>query len=165
MNALLREALRTAGFVVIGALALPAIAQTMYRCGSVYQDRPCANPQESRVVGRAQPSATVEARPALDADCADLGETAQRIMWRREAGMTAAEQQSVHRESPKMVADVYRRRGGSLQVRQAIEADCMAERALSAQAAAGPNMAALREAVARLREAAASAPAAKASQR
>lgn len=123
----------------------------MYRCGSVYQDRPCADGKESRVVGRGQGEREAP-RPPLDAECAARGETAQRIMWRREAGMTAAEQQSVHREPGDLVVDVYRRRGGSLQVREAIEADCMTEKTRSAQAAA------LMEAVARLKSAAASAP-------
>lgn len=167
MNALLRDALRVVAAVGLGGLALPLAAQTMYRCGSVYQDRPCANAQESRIVGRAQPADPAHARPALEADCAALGEAAQRIMWRREAGMTAAEQQSVHREPANLVADVYRRRGGSVQVRQGIEGDCMAERQRAAQAAAGPDVGALLDAVVRLRAAAASAPmpAAKASQR
>lgn len=152
MSPLLRDALRSA--VALGlALAVGLTsAQTMYRCGSVYQDRPCAHAQDSRVIGRGQPAEPGAAIAALDTECAARGEVAQRIMWRREAGMTAAEQQGVHREPGDVVADVYRRRGGSAQVRQSIESDCMAEKSRSAQAVA------LMETLARLKAQAASVP-------
>lgn len=144
MSALLRDALHFAVRLGLLVAAASAGAQTMYRCGSVYQDRPCANAQDSRVIGRGQPAEPGAAAPAVDAECAARGEVAQRIMWRREAGMTAAEQRSVHREHVLILDDVYRRRGTSVEVRRAVEADCVAEKTRSAEAALIEAMAKLR---------------------
>lgn len=121
--------------------ALPASAQKMYRCGSVYQDRPCASGTESKTLsGGGVPTATASAASAVaaDAECTKRGSAAQKIKWVREAGKTE-EQQLVGATSQydrDLIADVYQRQGTSGQVRAAIEADCMQAKQRAAQAAA-----------------------------
>lgn len=144
---------------VLAGFVFPAHAQKMYRCGNAYQDRPCAGEQQGKVIGStgASPPSAV---PAVDGHCAQRGANAQKIMWAKEVGRTEEMQLSAASgaEERKLIADVYRKRGSSVEVRAAIEADCTAERQRAAQAAA------LVEAAARLQgqdaPAAAAAPAA-----
>lgn len=136
----------------------PALA--MYRCGNVFQDKPCESGPEIRLspsgrptnapaAPRAAPGASAPAAaPAaatpssFTAACARVGEQAQRIVWKREGGATQ-EQQLAERatglsqaEHAKTVTGVYARRGSAPEVRAAIEAECVAERQKEADAAA-----------------------------
>jgi len=108
-----------------------ATGQTLYRCGSTYQDRPCDQGQPGKVVGRAAADAPAPA-PAAQGDpaCARRAQAAQKIIWQREAGLTELEQidratSPVERE---LIAEVYLHRGGSREIRAAIEARCVAEK-------------------------------------
>jgi hypothetical protein len=127
------------------ALALCGAAhaqKNLFRCGNSYQDRPCAT-EPGKVIGKsgapaATPPATGATPATVDLACTRRGAQAQKIMWAREAGATA-ETQLATAATPadrKLVADVYDRRGSSVEVRAAIEADCSAEKARNAQAAA-----------------------------
>lgn len=108
-------------------LTQPALAQTLYRCGNTYQDKPCSG-QAGKVVTVLKSG---EAGPGLvDAQCSRRGSDAQKLMWARETGalesdMAAKAKTASERE---LVAVVYRQNGSSAQVRQAVEAACIAEK-------------------------------------
>lgn len=123
--------------------------QTMYRCGSKYQDRPCDAGQKGRAVG----STGVDSGPAPggapgaggagaarspDAQCVQLGQDALKIVWSREGGATQERLESEAKSARErnFVRDVYGRRGSAPQVQAAVQADCVAERERAAQAAA-----------------------------
>ena len=125
----------------IASSALAASAQTMYRCGSSYQDHPCGGGQAGTVIGTGSPSGSAQpatAASASSAQCSQRGIAAQKISWMREAGKTEQEQEATASGMLQrdLVADVYSRRGSSVQVRAAVEADCLAQEARAAQAAA-----------------------------
>lgn len=112
------------------ALAAPAWAQKAYRCGTVYQDRPCATAQaDGKVVNTTGAGQAVASDPRVDAECARRGNAAQRMAWARESGKTEQEQAGgLAGEQRELLAEVYRRRGSSVDVRKSIEADCMADK-------------------------------------
>ena len=63
--------------VAVGVLAVAAapaaLAQTMYRCGNTYQDKPCADGQAGRVVGSTKsPAPTETARVCENGKCRDV---------------------------------------------------------------------------------------------
>jgi hypothetical protein len=127
-----------AALFLLAGMAASAHAQKMYRCGNTYQDRPCMGEQPGKVIGSTGTPRPAAAAPAADPYCAQRGEKAQKIMWAKEAGRTEEMQLSsaTQPEERKLVGEVYRKRGSSVEVRAAIEADCMDERKRAAQAAA-----------------------------
>jgi len=124
------------------ALLLSGAAWAQYRCGKVYQDTPCEGQGKSG--GAITSSSAYEARPnaastsGKDEYCTRRGLAAQKIKWGRESGLTAETQLSSTSdpEEKRLISDVYRRAGNSVDVRNAVEADCLAERERAAQAAA-----------------------------
>lgn len=127
-----------AGVAVAGATAA-AQAQTMYRCGSAYQDHPCGGGQQGTVIG-ASPgtdgASASRSSPAASGRCVQRGIAAQKIKWKREAGETQQEQVDAARGNQELIADVYGRQGTSMQIRAAVEQDCVGEQERAAQAAA-----------------------------
>jgi len=121
--------------VIGAALSGQPAAQTMYRCGKQYQDRPCDAGQQGRAVGNAT---TQGSGGTSDAECSQRGERALKIIWAREGGTTADAALSQARSADErgLVQQVYARRGSSSQIRAAIEADCVAQKERDAQAAA-----------------------------
>lgn len=124
----------------IASFAMAASAQTMYRCASSYQDHPCAGGQAGTVIGVGSPASsaqTAAGTSASSAHCAQRGNAAQKVSWMREAGKTEQEQEaSVSGMAQRdLIAEVYSRHGSAVQVRAAVEADCMAEEQRAAQAA------------------------------
>jgi hypothetical protein len=124
----------------LASLCADVQAQQVFRCGSKYQDRPCdSGPSSQEVRGLSQNSVQA-ASPAqvTDASCAKRGAEAQQIMWAREAGKTAEAQaaQATSDEHRRLIADVFNRRGSAAEVRNAVQANCMEEKAQAAQAAA-----------------------------
>jgi hypothetical protein len=120
-------------------------AQTMYRCGKTFQDRPCdANVTEQRIVpGGARgapsgPSAAV-ASSQFAAACMRRGEHAQRIAWQREGGATMERQiNDAHGNTEVIdtIQAVYARRGSAPEIRSQIENECVVEKQRQADAAA-----------------------------
>ena len=123
-------------------------AHAVYRCGNVYQDRPCdeKGPQTHLTPGmKAAPSTAPSAATAASpfaATCARAGEEAQKIVWKREAGATQERQMA---ELPNtgsraamanIIDSVYRKRGTAPEIRAAIEAECVAEKQKEADDAA-----------------------------
>jgi hypothetical protein len=127
--------LRMSGFILIlaASLAGPVDAQTMYRCGKQYQDRPCDAGQPSRAVGNANPSAVAASN--LPRECADRGRDSMKISWGREAGVTLEKALSANADK-SLVSDVYNKRGSAAEVRTSIEADCQVEKEKEAKAVA-----------------------------
>lgn len=112
-------------------------AQQMYRCGKVFQDRPCDGSQQINTPPAATGTAQNSVRAPTDLECARRGEEAQRIVWAKEAGRTEEMQlASANPGQRQLISNVYRRRGTSGELRAAIEADCVAEKERAAQAAA-----------------------------
>ena len=109
------------------------VSAQAYRCGNVYQDHPCAGGQSAKpVMGSSSRSATSSgARGVIAGDgvCAQRGGEAIKIVWARESGVT--QEKAIANASDaaqrKLIADVYRVRGGALDVKERIEAECKAE--------------------------------------
>jgi len=112
-------------------------AQSMYRCGTVYQDRPCAGAQQGKVIGHtgaSQPSTTA----TISGACARRGAVAQKLAWAREGGATEERALGEARsaEERNIILEVYRNRASAPEVRSAVEADCSREKERSEQAEA-----------------------------
>jgi hypothetical protein len=159
-----KEAWAVAAALACAAISAPVGAQTMYKCGKQYQDRPCDAGQQGRAVGSAT-SSQPAGGAAGDADCAQRGGDALKVAWSREGGATAERllaeidakgiPPSKKADEKALVQSVYQKRGSAPQIRAAVEAECLAEKEKAAQAAA------LAAAAAKLQPAApASAPAA-----
>ena len=126
-----------------------ATAQTMYRCGSNYQDRPCDAGQKGKPIGRAtgpSEAATTPASGAATPECRQRGQDSLAVVYAWEGGATPDRQiDEISRKSipesrksfeRQLVADVYRQRGTAAAVRSRIEAECMKELEERARAAA-----------------------------
>jgi hypothetical protein len=145
--------------LLAGSLAIfaQAQAQTLYRCGRVYQDRPCEAGAKSKVVGSTGAAdAAVPATAGVDPECVQRARDSQKIVWAREGGASEerllAEAKSARER--RLIQDVYRRPGAASTVQVAVQADCVAEKQREEQEAALAIAAALKA-----RRAAADAPA------
>ncbi|MBY0572478.1 MAG: DUF4124 domain-containing protein [Undibacterium sp.] len=123
-------------FTLLGASLLlgsgQAMSQTMYKCGSNYQDKPCANGQQGTVIGTQKssaPSSSEETKTALDARCKRRGEAAKKIIWMREGGAQKNDllAKAESEEQERIIIDVYAVRGNANDVRSNIEKACMRE--------------------------------------
>ncbi len=125
--------------VVFSVMWVPAVvgAQTMYRCGATYQDRPC-NGVDSKPVGShvRQAAGQSVGAASIDPVCAARGTAAQKLMWEKESGRTLDEQLTKPGADIGLARNVYGRRGSSLEVRRAIEAECVKEMEQANEAAA-----------------------------
>jgi hypothetical protein len=137
-----QPSLRGAGLLLAAwVLCAPAAAQTMYRCGNAYQDRPCNSSQPpGKVVNTSGAGTAAAPPPMLTAECAQRGEAAQKIAWVRETGQTEAMQLSatVDSRDTALISEVYRHTGSAAQIRSAVEASCMAAADRATQRAAAP---------------------------
>jgi len=126
--------------LLLAGLSADAQAQKVFRCGSNYQDRPCDSATPSKEVRGLTPGSVpvTSSAPVADANCVKRGADAQQIMWAREAGKTAEAQttQATSEDQRRLIADVFNRRGSAVEVRNAVQANCMEEKAQAAQAAA-----------------------------
>jgi hypothetical protein len=124
-----------------------AQAQTMYRCGKTYQDRPCAAGQAGKAMGSAVSSSAPAAGAAgADAECVQKGKDSLKIVWSREGGATEERLLGeAHSEAQRrFIRDVYRRPGAASTVQAAVEADCVVAKAQAEQDAAIALAAALK---------------------
>lgn len=123
-----------------------ANAQKMYRCGNVYQDRPCDAGQKGRAMGGTSAVPPAAASPTRDLECTQRGADALKIVWIREGGKTKEQQVAeIDRkglsgakrdEESRLIESVYGKRGSASDIRAAVEAECVAEKERAAQAAA-----------------------------
>ncbi|KGM39363.1 hypothetical protein JY96_03220 [Aquabacterium sp. NJ1] len=141
MGVLMFDSFSVSRFAVVTLAGLlvsaSAQAQTMYRCGATYQDRPCAG-VESKPVGShvRQAAGQSVGAASIDPVCAARGTAAQKLMWEKESGRTLDEQLTKPGADVGLARNVYGRRGSSLDVRRAIEADCVKEMDQANEAAA-----------------------------
>jgi hypothetical protein len=139
---------RTAAVLLCAMLATSA-AQAVYRCGNVFQDRPCDGAGAQTQVAPANRPATLPAAAApapssspFAAACARVGQEAQKMVWKREAGATQERQlaelpnNGTRDEMAKVIDSVYRKRGTAPDIRAAVEAECLVEKQQAADAAA-----------------------------
>jgi hypothetical protein len=128
-------------------IAAQAQAQTMYRCGSVYQDRPCDAGKAGRVMGSTG-SAGAAATPTTgaDAECVQRGRDSNKIVWAREGGATKERllSEASSATERRLIQNVFPRPGAALTVQAAVEADCVAEKKREEQEAAVAIAAALK---------------------
>jgi hypothetical protein len=123
-----RAMLALAGSLMISA---QAESQTMYRCGSVYQDRPCDAGKAGRVVGGAAAAGPATTQSSgVDPECVQRGRDSNKIVWAREGG--ASEERLLSEASSakarRLIQNAYRRPGAATTVQAAVEADCVAEK-------------------------------------
>lgn len=120
--------------IILSLLAASVQSQTMYRCGSSYQDKPCANGQQGVVIGKnqARTQNSADTTEAVDLVCKRRGEEAKKIIWMREGGAQKNDllTKSNSDEQSQLITDIYAVRGNSNDIRANIEKNCMQERAL-----------------------------------
>lgn len=140
----MKLAQRIAWLVVAALLSTPVYAQKLYRCGSAYQDQPCAGGQAGTVVGSTHSSVAAESGSAAaargsaaDEECTQRAKDSLKISWRREAGATAERQLAAAGGSSEreLIESVYRKRGTAREVSVVIEAQCMEQKEKLRQAA------------------------------
>lgn len=126
-------------FVACGA----TFAQTLYRCGKSFQDRPCAAGEAGQVVS-STPSRQADTNAAADPICTLRAEQARKIMWARETGRTRDDQLATAKSEQErlLIQEVYLLRGGSGEVATMVRDRCVKERektmpVASEQASAG----------------------------
>ena len=107
--------------------AQSAFAANLYRCGSSYQDTPCKDAASTKSIKKITQSANQPGQ-YVDSDCKKRGEDAKKIMWAREVGKTAEQQLEEGTYSSNLISEVYNRRGSSLEVKNAIEQECMKQK-------------------------------------
>lgn len=111
-------------------------AQKTYRCGSVYQDRPCEDAQNSKEVRFVGATPTAPAGQSLDQQCKQRGLDSQKIVWARQSGVLAEKliadvatkgfDSNRASEERDLITAVYQKqRGSATEVSAAIEADCV----------------------------------------
>jgi hypothetical protein len=133
------------------ALLASGHSYALFRCGNVFQDRPCdsESAQKAAATLAAKPKAgssesTAAAASANGAtvspfamECAKLGKNSLDIIWKREAGaLREAQSAKGSSEYRKLVNSVYDRRGSAPEIKASIEAECIGERQRAADAAA-----------------------------
>jgi hypothetical protein len=133
------------------ALLASGHSYALFRCGNVFQDRPCdsESAQKAAATLAAKPKAGSSAAIAASAstngatvspfamECAKLGKNSLDIIWKREAGsLREAQSAKGSSEHRKLVDAVYDRRGSAPEIRASIEADCIGEKQRAADAAA-----------------------------
>jgi hypothetical protein len=132
---------------LVCSLALLASGQSfaLYRCGNVFQDRPCDRSDAQAATARpdAKPQAASSANVSaanvspFAMACSRVGKSSLDIIWKREAGALREAQYANAEGNPEhknLVDAVYEQRGTAPQIRAAIEADCMGERQRAADA-------------------------------
>jgi hypothetical protein len=96
--------------------------------GDASKDKaPAANSADSKVDTQTQ---TTQAPATIDTDCRQRGDASKKISWMREIGKTIDEQLTTAPDfkTKQLVADVYNHTGSSLQVKNAIERECMQQK-------------------------------------
>ena len=130
-------------------LVIPAHAM-LFRCGNVFQDRPCDGAAPVAPAAPSAPAAPAPNAPAaapsprtgqrFAAACARTGQFAQNVQWKREGGATLERQMaelpaSQRAELGEIVQSVYARRGSAPEIRAAVEAECVQRKEQAAIAA------------------------------
>lgn len=118
--------------LLLGAWMAMAQAQTMYRCGKTYQDRPCAGGQAGKAMGSAVSSApAARASGMVPQECVQMGKDSLKIVWAREGGASLERllDEAGSEAQRRLIRDAYRRGGAASHVQAAVEADCVVAKA------------------------------------
>ncbi len=131
-------ALKTVAGVMLLVCAQAASATDFYRCGNVYQDTPCANAginnktikSSAKTTSGVSDNNDLQQFAKIDADCKQRGDATKKISWAREGGKTLDQQLETAKDgqTQALMRDVYNHRGSSLDVRNAIEQECMQQK-------------------------------------
>ena len=115
----------------------PASAQTLFKCGNAYQDRPCDSEIQQRISATTGQSSGESYNPRSNAACARQGASAETIAEKRMAGVSLesalAALDARGLEPPEMsapkdfVRKVYQREGAPPAVARLIEDACVAQ--------------------------------------
>lgn len=115
----------------------PADAQTLFKCGNVYQDRPCDSEIQQHISATTGQSSGESYNPRSNAACARQGTSAKIIAEKRKTGVTLesalATLDARGLEPPEMsarkdfVRKVYLREGTPSAVARLIEDACVAQ--------------------------------------
>lgn len=113
--------------------AMSSHAQKMYRCGSNYQDKPCAQGQATQIIGQDREAST---SPAIDAACRRRSEAAKKMIWSRKGGASKDDllAGAATLEEARLIEEVYAIKGDYTQIRKTIETECMAAKDLGPDA-------------------------------
>lgn len=126
-------------------LAAGGASQAAYRCGNVFQDRPCEDGSGQMVGSRAPSAAAAKPAPSVEAGtsafaalCTRIGQASLDISWRREAGVLRESQLRPASgisaaDHAQLLDGVYSRRGSSLEICKAVESDCLTQKQQEAQ--------------------------------
>ncbi|WP_345531380.1 hypothetical protein [Viridibacterium curvum] len=108
------------------AVSASAGAQTLYRCGNTYQDKPCQG-EPGRVVVEGSSAPAVSSAPAKPVDefCRKQGQTAAEFRWEKEGGRTIDQQLARDPANEAFARYVYAKRGSAHEVRRIVERECM----------------------------------------
>lgn len=130
--------LKTVAGVALLICSQAALAADFYRCGNSYQDTPCvsAGVNNKTIKSSAKTTSNVSSNNDLqqfakiDADCKQRGDATKKISWAREGGKTLDQQLESANDghTQALMRDVYNHRGSSLDVRNAIEQECMQQK-------------------------------------
>ncbi len=135
--------LATVNLLLLCAIANSS-AQTMYRCGTSYQDKPCANGQQGVVIGtqKSRSPEETERLSKIDPACKAKGEEAKKILWMREGGAqkSALLAQATSDEQSQLINDIYAVRGNSNEIRTNIEKSCMEQKDMSKRLGSATDM-------------------------
>jgi hypothetical protein len=143
-----KNKLAAALIAVVAAGTAPGASAGLFRCGNVFQDRPCESGVQQEILkpGRSgastggAPTAATKASPYAGV-CGRMGEHAQRMVWQREGGATIERQMAdlprgADRQELQLVLEsVYAKRGSATEIRGQVEAECVQRKQDSAAAA------------------------------
>ena len=132
---------KTAPFILLAYVAIAwssvLSAQTLYRCGKTFQDRPCDG-ADGQVVGANKAQNSQSSKPSSRATthaCIMKGDQAKELRWQKEGGKTESQQIQEGRHSAEFVRYVYSKSGSAIEVKASVESDCMGQLERDAQAA------------------------------
>lgn len=119
------------------------LAQGLYKCAGVYQDRPCESAIQSQYSSTTGGFTRQKANPRADARCAEAGGIVQKIREDLDAGKTVAAVSNeltksnggklLNKRVQDVVRDISVMRGTPIQVRYEYEGDCTDQRAMLTQ--------------------------------
>lgn len=141
---------RITAFIFIASAGFGVNAQNLFKCGAVFQDKPCDTDLQqkySRVTG----SFTKEQVTAsADAQCADLGARALPIIQARLRNEPVQNLHAQVEQTPMtrqdraqqkdLITAVYSRSGSAVDLRAGIETDCMEKKRVSRASASAQHV-------------------------
>lgn len=130
--------LRTVAGIALLVCSQSGLAADFYRCGNSYQDTPCTSTNDknktiknsAKTTNGVSSNSDLQQFAKIDVDCKQRGESTKKISWAREGGKTLDQQLESAKDgqTQALMREVYNHRGSSLDVRNAIEQECMQQK-------------------------------------